>query len=578
MKTFSKFLLIFLIQLLGLASFSQSQFYINGKDFIKPSKIIDKEGNIYITLFNYQDTISINGILLDGTPKQQPWGIEYSPDLAVVKLNSNLEVQWIDVISGNNSMLVNISGRLQFDGNENLVLELFASSDIHFSSGEVSKNLAPSQAHQTILVNYDKNTGNIQNIRAFKYLEYATPLYAFKLLENGDWLIDGFLFRNPTLQIFDTTISVPYYGSPVNTSFIARYSPVENRIKWVSFLEAKMNVFVGKHFFDSKIIEGDVLTGSVSSKDSLVINGNLRGVASSPYGGMNQFCRMDLKTGKVEVIKEINGVPTVGSYGEFIQTDFGYLLATVPFDDFIFDQVNFPGHLPDFSLNSYLLKLDKDLNLIDYLSYEPILNPLEVPNLCLIQNKIAHVSRVETSETIKVGNKSLDLTSNKESTVVVAYLDQNLNVENLEWPFDKGEVRNYDGFEIKNKFFDEYWFGDASSTNFLNVDTNRGNNLWLIRKNPSFKYFTPDHKRFKIYPNVFDGNQEEIYIVLNANTDCEVFFYDQTGRILEQKRYSSTSLTLSIKIPQSKMSAASYFLKIIPTQGEEQVFKLIKTE
>lgn len=576
MKEFVCYAATIFLCLFGQTADGQNQFFINGKSFYLSPRITDVDGNIYFTIYGYYETLSVNGNLLDGTPAVRNWGIEYSPDLAVVKLNADLEVQWIDVVSGNNSKLVSHFGRLQLDDNQNLYLEVFAKSDIFFSNGVNSKIAFGLETHQTIFVNYNRHSGEIIKIEAFKFGESGTSIQNIDVLENGDWLVRG-MCNALSFSLFDTVVDVPFYKNPMFSGYVTRYSPTANKLKWISFIAGKSPPFVGSNYLYNSFVADKQIVGIISTYDSLFINGNLIDYTTGPsmYNNLAHLYKMNLETGKTTQTKLLTCV-AYGPYGRFLKTDYGFVIATIPFYDFEFDRVKFEGNLPDNRVNSYLLNLDTAFKLLDHIKYEPLHNSLETPNLFMLNGKVVHVSAIKSNSEIAVGNKKVSLAGNTTTTALAAYFDENLNCEYLIWPFKQGTLDYYNAYINKGVMYDEMRFGNAKTAPFKNVDYAYGSDLWVFRKNPTLQYVTPADKRFEVYPNVFDGDQNEIYIVFDEETDCEVALVDATGKIVVQEHYNSTALTVTIKIPQHKISSGNYFLKIKPTNSAEQSFKLIK--
>ena len=106
---------------------AQERFLVNGNYFNASNILYDDNGDVYLLINGYSDSINIGGHLLSGTPKINPWGIEKTPDMAVVKLNQDLSVAWIDVIQGESST-AGLNGELRFDEFNNLFLFAWSSS------------------------------------------------------------------------------------------------------------------------------------------------------------------------------------------------------------------------------------------------------------------------------------------------------------------------------------------------------------------------------------------------------------------------------------------------------------------
>lgn len=424
---------------------------------------VDNQGNLYC-YFRFHDTVFLDGTYLTHTTG--PFGTSY----ALIKLNSNLEVQWVT----QSALAI---GSFLYNSEQNVMYAYIGSVGLSDTTHYTDKDTIwtpPPTGKSACICTIDLETGHIiPRIEIHQNANFINGNFYNSLKANNNVLLTAFSFVNASVPI-ELTINGNTYTYPQNTqgsnAFVASFNTSDFSLRHINS-------------FDSTSY--DLSLSNIYSDSLYVVIGQTAGNTNFGFNGQNVY------------LKDYNkGRPANYPY----QTNF---LAVYTLNNNLknvwfmnTDKVPEIGSFRNGAVNV----IDKDIY------------------LCAVFQQTAKVGLGPDTKSLTDGNNSMSLV--KYNCLPTAYfeaLDQNVNFRNLSsgycdyvWNFGDGS----DTSQQKNPF---HPFAKGIQTIKLYVSNDCGTDSFERQINVSTNSVkeTANTQGVSIYPN---PAQSELYIDIDKST------------------------------------------------------------
>jgi hypothetical protein len=559
------FLLCFILLKTGVIA--QERFVINGAEFYASSIVYDDNGDIYLLVTNFKDSINIGGVLLDGTPTVFPYGTQKSTDMAVVKLNPDLSVAWIDVIQGETAISGPI-GSLQFDELRNLYLFVWSSSGtkVFFSNGYILEKNYQTDDKKRALVTYNKTNGSIVTIEPFSFYDNSLHWASVKFLPNDKWLIQGYHYGYKTIRGIDTVFNHPKPGFIRASSFLALFNRQTNTYEWKTTLTSSSDYELSRHFRWSNaiVLENEVFF-RISFRDSLYLEDQLLDFHHCYATGL---CRVELDNGNL-AYKVFSKTPCFPPSPSFV--------TLAPFQDGLLAQINVESSLiynntifqvPKNGIGLYHAYLDRDYN-INMVIPDTTLNlPLPYSNSLVLGDEylITHLAR--NTEKWHILGQEVAFESKQSPTLLRALVSKDGKLKGIYEPISSGGFNDYGGIYAygaqshNDHVYEHFYLSGVDQLLGYQYDTTYGGYIFELNKNIISGYITPERRVNNLFPTFFNESQKDLTLVLKEDKRAEIAYYDLSGRVLKTYVLMTVNGVLHIPIPQASLSQGIYILRI----------------
>lgn len=561
--------LIILLLATSLGLHSQERFLVNGNYFNASNILYDDNGDIYLLINGYSDSINIGGHLLSGTPQVYPGGIQKSPDMAVVKLNQNLTVAWIDVIQGEPST-VGFNGELRFDDFKNLFLFAWSTSGtkLFFSNGYILEKNYQTNESKRALVRYAKADGIIETIEPFSFFDNSLHWQTVNFLPNNKWIILGYHYGYSTLRGIDTVLSNPKPGFQRLSRYLALYNRQSNKYEWIKTLSSSNKIEVQLFHIQTPVFHGNEMFFTTTIKDTLYLNGQVL-----DWDRKYQLCHFRIQIENGDVFYK-----SLGEFQDRIPIELkkfnSGIVAHVPaYRSFTYagESLNAPRN----AFGLYHVMFDRDYNVKWVIADTTLAGGFTYPSIAIGDDfMITHLSY--NSTTWSILNEHVNFQNSEPYTLLRAIISKEGKLKGLYQPYAEAGIFNYSIRAFQDMIYEGFTFGSANR--FLNsrYDTTYGNRVFELTRKLVSGFATPSEREDFVFPTFFDETQSELLLVLKENANAEVSYIDLSGKILKTYNLKTADGVLVIPVPQRNMSTGIYILRIEIPGKEPIVQKLYR--
>jgi hypothetical protein len=500
-----------------------------------------------------------------------PWQI------LIVKLNPRNEVIWYDLMPSENGTLAANGAILKLENNSRLVLfGWYEYGDIYLSTGDTLpydfEFVTPSKA-QTFMVWYQLN-GNVDSSFVFKGQPELMPdLYLLDVTDDKDLILTGNF--NPIIharqvEFLDTSFTNSFRpNSSVHTLFIARYSTVEKRMKWLNFLNTSDGA-LGRPVIAAEI-DGNKLIGILSGQDSLFLNDSL--ISYTPAANNNYACllKMDLNNGAV--LKATKLVSTPGNYylNTYLRNNESLIELDLA-DSFEFQNQTFPGVSTFGGYCMNLMLVDENFELKAHNYYQPDINFHQAHEVSKIGGRY-FISHQMMSNSLAIDNRSLYKPQQFWAQAAVTILDSNLSADSLYFSLPNTVSIEFNISESAYYTYESIRFGEDAKSLFPQYDLSTGEYTWF------FKSFRNSNKPDPInYDEKIKVSFEDEKIIIEqpwASTELSIQIFDLIGRLLVDERIVNINKEEHIALPFYPTNNGIYILVAKTNSGQESTAKFI---